>query len=512
MALRLSVRDVLRGGLRAVPYAATAAYAAGLWAVMSRHEMWRDEIQAWLLARDSTTPWALLHNMRYEGHPGLWHLLLWGPAHLTADPVAMQMVHAVIATASVLLLLRFAPFNLITRLLLAGGYFMAYEWGVVSRNYAISVLLLFAVAALHRRRWVWFPAQAALLFALCHTNIHSILLVLVLAPTLAIEYAVAYAGRYHDAPRVLPRVLAGFLIIACGLVSGIRQTSPPDDTGFAPGWNWKWSQGQARQTACSVFNAALPLPPDNVNFWTNNSVTQKVPPESLIPWALLILAIGCLFFAAQPWPIVPYLAGSAVLLVFFYVKYPGTYRHHGFLFLNFVVLLWMTWDYQRLRLPWRWADLPVGYGYRFRDVLLWPLLIVHIAGTCVAVKQDWKAPFSNGKAAAAWLHGKYGDGSGHVLIGDSCLEASTVVGYAPFDRVFYASRNDYGSYVIWDNKWRGVGNLPNAIKRFRANGTNDLVLILSGPAPSMPGVKLVQSAAFTEPSIAHEQYYLYTVQ
>ena len=38
------------------------------------HEMWRDEIQAWLIARDCKPPIELIKVLKnYEGHPGLWH-------------------------------------------------------------------------------------------------------------------------------------------------------------------------------------------------------------------------------------------------------------------------------------------------------------------------------------------------------------------------------------------------------------------------------------------------------
>ncbi|MBM4148537.1 MAG: hypothetical protein FJ224_05790 [Lentisphaerae bacterium] len=498
--------------LRAIPYAATAIYLAGVALTMSRHEMWRDEIQAWLLARDSATPWALLHNMRYEGHPGLWHLLLWLPAHLTANPVAMQVVHAAIAAAAMFVLLRFAPFHLVSRLLLCGGYFFAYEWAVISRNYAISVLLLFLVATVHGRRWGWFLLQAVLLFALCHTNVHSILLVLILAPMLAIEYAVDHAGDTRGARAALGRVVVGFAIVAIGLFSGIRQVTPPDGSGFAEKWKWDWQTAHVRSTANRVTNAYLPWPTDELQFWNRNRITEKLPPERHVRVALVILGVGCLLFITQPWPIVPYLAGSLALLTFFHVKYPGSFRHHGFLFLWFVTLLWMTWDYRRWRLPWRRADLPVGVWHRCRDILLWPLLLVHIAGTCVAVKHDWRSPFSAASAAAAWLRGTYGDGRGHVFVADSAPKASAVVGYMPLDRIHYARRGEFGSYVIWDKQWQSRKTIRHAVTELLGQGTNDLVLVLSDVLPHMPRhVSITPVAEFTTPSISGEAYTIYHV-
>jgi hypothetical protein len=44
--------------------------------VMGHHELWRDEVQAWLLDRDSSSAIDLLSRQKYEGHPAPWQLLL----------------------------------------------------------------------------------------------------------------------------------------------------------------------------------------------------------------------------------------------------------------------------------------------------------------------------------------------------------------------------------------------------------------------------------------------------
>jgi hypothetical protein len=44
--------------------------------VIAHHELWRDEVQAWLLARDSSSAIDLFSRQKYEGHPALRQLLL----------------------------------------------------------------------------------------------------------------------------------------------------------------------------------------------------------------------------------------------------------------------------------------------------------------------------------------------------------------------------------------------------------------------------------------------------
>ncbi len=38
----------------------------------AHHQMWRDELQHWLLAKHATGLVKLYHNPIYDGHPGVW--------------------------------------------------------------------------------------------------------------------------------------------------------------------------------------------------------------------------------------------------------------------------------------------------------------------------------------------------------------------------------------------------------------------------------------------------------
>jgi hypothetical protein len=440
---------------RLLPYLLTVLFAVGLGVALSHHEMWRDELQAWLLARDAASPLELLHNIRYEGHPGLWHLLLWGPAQLTWNPVAMQVVHGLLASLAVFVVLRFAPFRWLTRILLCGSYFLAYEWAVVSRNYAISMLLFFLFATLHRKRWRWFPLQAVVAFALCHTNIHSIILVLVLLPMLGIEYAVAYAGERADARRQLLPVLLGFLIIVLGVGTGVRQIVPPEDSGWASSWNFTWDDGGVGNTAACMVRAYAPVPVDRPDFWNTNRYLGEIDADHYVPIALGIAGATALLFLCQPWPIIPYVGGTLGLLLFFYVKYPGAMRHHGFLFLLPVVLLWMCWDYAPWRLPWAWANWPSRIWHHLREVPLVALLLLQLYGTTVALKHDWQTPFSMSKATAEWIRREVPDWEQQLLACYGGPANSAVVGHLQAPQIFYANRNEWGSYVIWDSKGGG---------------------------------------------------------
>ena len=43
--------------------------------LLAGHELWRDEANVWLIA-GKLTPFQLLKEIKYQGHPCLWYLLL----------------------------------------------------------------------------------------------------------------------------------------------------------------------------------------------------------------------------------------------------------------------------------------------------------------------------------------------------------------------------------------------------------------------------------------------------
>ena len=43
--------------------------------LLAGHELWRDEANVWLIARE-LSPLQLFKEIRYQGHPCLWYLLV----------------------------------------------------------------------------------------------------------------------------------------------------------------------------------------------------------------------------------------------------------------------------------------------------------------------------------------------------------------------------------------------------------------------------------------------------
>jgi hypothetical protein len=57
---------------------------------VARHELWRDELQVWMVAKHSLSLPHLFVNKVYDAHPSLWYLTVYFVTRFTARPNAAK--------------------------------------------------------------------------------------------------------------------------------------------------------------------------------------------------------------------------------------------------------------------------------------------------------------------------------------------------------------------------------------------------------------------------------------
>lgn len=117
------------------------------------HEPWFDEAQAWQIARCASLREILFELPHYEGHPALWHLMLFLPARLGFPYELSLALFAFLAiSASGWLLLFRSPFPMAVRCLLPFHYFIFYQNGVISRPYGYMMFAFLLLALFFETR------------------------------------------------------------------------------------------------------------------------------------------------------------------------------------------------------------------------------------------------------------------------------------------------------------------------------------------------------------------------
>jgi hypothetical protein len=445
------------------------------------HEAWADEAQAWLLARDNGFWHLMLHAVRYEGSPGLWHALLWGLVRLHVGYVGMHWVSGAIAAAGVYVFLRWSPFPLVLRILLPFGFWLAYQDAVVARSYVLYAVLAFSAAAILRRisqrdhsapiRWPALTGLAVLLGLMANISVHGFVA--------SLGFAIVgwvLAGRFPSGRRadwVIPAVLLG-----CFWVFAVVTTFPPSDVDFPAGKNLERSidkieAGFGSQQAKAELRASksttsevrpgelTPIPPLQYHRTARQALWHKVGrvlslftyPVSNFRWlalaACILVVIQAIVFRAGPgqlgWiGLVPWL-----LMVLVFTSMYMAPRHAGMLWESLLAALWLTWPSQPpSRGPLRWLHgiVMAGLVLVAGDQIWW---------TAHAVWGDVHGPYSGDAAMAKFLKA---EGSGKRIAGFYYHSVGVAAYFA--GPIYF---NQPAAYWIWSRNQRSVQTAPAAI-------------------------------------------------
>lgn len=134
------------------------------------HEIWRDEAQVWLVARDLNL-WGIFDHVRNEGHPLLWYFLVFPFAKSGLPVFSMQLVSFVFMSIAAGVFLWTSPFNRVvkTTVIFSAGFL--YFLTVISRNYSLIPLFLFLMAYYYPQQKEKPYHYAVSLALLAHTHI-----------------------------------------------------------------------------------------------------------------------------------------------------------------------------------------------------------------------------------------------------------------------------------------------------------------------------------------------------
>ncbi|MEO0455582.1 MAG: hypothetical protein AAF152_03235 [Cyanobacteria bacterium P01_A01_bin.114] len=461
----------------------TALFAVlGLVGIL-HHEMWRDELQAWMLARDSTSLIDLWENMRTEGHPALWHLCLYGLAKISPNPLLMQLFHLGIATVNVCLIAKFSPFTRLQRSLLAFGYFNFYEYAIVSRSYSLGLLFILIFCSLYS--WLQFrrtadqtpdnqPQQTGqkstsivillmclALGLLANTSVYGLLLSMTLALTLGLM--LVQQRDWH-----IPAHLSGWGLGLIGLLSSWLicylqisrinlveadfKTALDESEAAESGVNLLI---ELAEVISKVWRSYVPIPAWwNEGVWNTNVLSdlngltiggQSVGDGLAFLMALLLIGLVTKALWHQPKWLALYSLGTVGQLTFIAVFHAGNIRHHGHLFLLLLVCLWLAkTDRPSLTQPASLqARLPQIKPARFQQRLLTVVLICHAFAGGLAYSLDLAQPFSGSKDTADFLRSQ---NLAHLpIFGYNDYQVSTIAGYLNRP-IYYPNLDKFGSF------------------------------------------------------------------
>jgi hypothetical protein len=339
-----------------------------------------DESHHWLVARESGNLIDLFNNYKYDGHPMLWVFCLWIIGKVTTNILFVKLFHAIIAIAIAFLFLFKSPFRKRYNILFIFSYFPLFEYGVLSRNYALTIffLLLFCI---------YFKNDKKLLipFILLGLAANSHLFGLIFSTILSSK--IIYDKRLKLKEHLTPIVIL-LLMTAIAFIT----IKAPSDHYFYLETSNLFNLKELKSIITIWWKAIIPIPDLlTTNFWNTNFFTSNFKIGS-IPFVLLSWGIPLLVLKRKSgYFLVFYFYAFAIMLFCLLTGLHISQRIGGFLLFALVISAWIEKN------QFRGSDSIIKISFPLQKILLYCFFSIQIIAAATLLYTDFIRPFSNTK-------------------------------------------------------------------------------------------------------------------
>jgi hypothetical protein len=402
------------------------------------HELWLDEAHHWLLARDSDSVSELIENTKIEGHPLLWSFILYGISRFTTDPFWMQFVHILISSSAVFLFLKKAPFDWLFKLLFIFGYFMLFEYNLISRNYGLGILFLFLACTFFQNREQKFSLLC--LWLALATNSHLLFSV----PAFAL-FLTLLMEQTQNRQLFKKQYWGGYLIFGLGLLLVYIQIHATNSGWLLDPINKLPFQERIVGGVAAFFKGLITIPDfRTMHFWNSNLIVNLSRPIAGILALGIYLLPLLLFFKNRKTLFFVYTALIGAQIFFFVTQRTAT-RFHGVTYIIIIMALWIEHYYVSEDYKYK-AFLNPQKLALLRKPIIYSILIIQFCSGIYAYAMDYVYPFSSAKTTVDYLKGE--NLNNKQVVSVTC-EGTLISAYLE-KKVYFLCDGGYRGFCHWD--------------------------------------------------------------
>ncbi len=521
---------------RQFPIIMTLLFAAVAGIGMSNHEMWRDEFEIFMKLRDAPTFFDLFPNV--QPFPSPYLTFLYFVVKLLPSPAGFQIFHLLTITLAVFIFNKYSPFHNHQKILFNFSYFILFEYGIISREYSMLLLLLFLSIFLITRRERNFLLIALSLLFLANHHLYGLLISFSLLIYIGFHIT-DWIGEL-TVKRKRQLLLLGVLLFI-GVLCII-----PQYVLLARFNRYSGMFGQAPffMTVRSIWNAFFPVPhTSGIHFWNTNlfafpllysksAVASEFISAGNILTAgvsILILLLGIMIFSGTIPVMMVFLINTALQVMFLQYLSVFYIRYQGLLFIIFIYSYWLFLHAKGKRTYSKLNRLSVFSGEvsfvvdKLASSFVTGILFVQFCVGLFSYVQDLRYPFTASYEAAKYIKEKQLDKN--VMVGYVDYAAQAISGHLG-EKIYYPQTGIFQTYVDWLNKnRREIMPLNEVLDRaiiVHLKYKRNVLLILNfplvdlqkHPVRQMPivdniGLKYVNS--FRQTIVEDEAYFLYLI-
>ena len=444
------------------------------------HELWKDEWQAWLVARDQSIG-EMLSFLNYEGHPSLWYLYLkiWSFVPVQEE-ILLQLSHGLLLVVSLYYLFARIKLPTIWKLLISLSYFIVFEYGVINRGYIWVILLsLICVDLIAKEKYNRYLGFSLLL--LCQTEAYGV----IIAGAITIYIIFTYPTEFfktEGSKNISKWSIAGLFLF----ILTVYPRGNEDD--FSRAYNQQSFSSEVihesiQGNLANVFTIGLI---DDTASMGTSTIGFLV--------SVILLVILIFIFLRDRRSMISMLFGLFGFITFGILIFTGGVRQWGMVYLLFAVMLILS---NAVKSEWKLS----------RSLLVTLLMIAPVIHGIKALIVDAQIPFSNAKEVGLFIKDKVPENVPVIVINK--FETAPVGAYA--DRPLYELPSGQKfTYFKWLEKvYIPTQSEINLFTKFKKVGGVVLLSPTQIDNNRFPNAQLWKE--FTQENFKKENYWLYSV-
>ena len=421
------------------------------------HEMWRDEYEEYLQARDSDGIFGLKNAMS-QGHAMLWQSCLWLITRFSHNPIWMKIFHGIIASAFAFVLLFKSPFKIWQAAMLLSGYFLLFEYAVISRCYAFGVLFFFVFAYFYSKQKKITVQSSITIFFLANTSVYAMMLSVIICLWVFISEKLFLFNKTEY------KKYLWLILSSIGILIAYLQIRPGEDNSFPvhrvilPFDNYRF-----QVAITQFFSAFVPICKfQSKFFWNTNFMMDKM---GIVSWyfPLAVFIFVTIPFIKKFKILLLWLMGVVLILFFQYHTGFRFARYYGHFFIFWIVCYWLMLKFYNENL-------------KLNNIIFSIILASQSIGGIMMYNADRVQKFSTGHDAALWLK-KHGY-SKHFMIASVDFAMSPIA--AELNRkIYYMQHKTLCSYTKWDKKRLNSTYKSDIIEAIEEEKSNKPVIFIA---------------------------------
>ena len=436
-------------------------------------------------AVDNQSVMEILKNKQAEGHPALWYVMLYYGYQLLHKPQILKILSVAVAILAMYIFVSRSPFSWQLKALFVFGYFPLYEYSVISRNYGLSMPLLFGFCCLYPKRFEKIVPIAIILVLLAHTNAYSTVIAISICLSLMIE-AVVRKKELVNMNVSGTKLVFAFSLAILGVVLFFLYMHP------------------FQERMAGIFGRTKDL-------FHHKSLLKPI----VYPGAYFSEVLGLrswTFASVVIWTVFVYLLRKPFIFLIFFLSVAGMglfhvlfsspmfIYHQGLLIILTVAVFWLDSVESRTRNYPGLKDHIIGRLSTSMNLFLIVLVVMQVCLAYSAVKNEiFRRDYSASKSFGNLIKGR-SEFEKAIIVGEPDFYMESLPYYVD-NQIYIARERRFGKYVHWGAGKDGL-SLNELLKTaiMLKNEYDRPILLMIGPRLSDQGpyeIKYLYNTIFT---------------